>query len=163
MLTPPTVAQLATFTGHTEASFTGYATETLAQATFLFSIVTGLDEYPTDPEELQLAHYAILEMAYRIYLEQPNATVLASPYNSETIGSYSYSKGSSLTAQARSGSRTGLFWWDLAVAQLALGDQLGVNHGSIHLIEPAIVVAGEDRVLLGPLDVAAGAGDVPIG
>jgi hypothetical protein len=132
----PTLAWLAQFTGRPEASYTQFAEQALQQATLLFSMTTGVRDYPDDDDLKQLAVNAILEMADAIYLEQPNAQINASPFASETIGSYSYSRtaANASTIAARV-EPTGLFWWDLAVANLSTGDQLIVDSGSIRVID----------------------------
>jgi len=151
MLPAPTLAELALFTGRDESTFPAYATQALAQATLLFSIVTKLDEYPEDPDGRQLAINAILEMADRMQLEQPYAASKASPFQSETIGSYSYSKGSAFT-KAREGAATGLFWWDLALDELSLADRAQVSSSSVAAFEREITTASGDRTIVGPAD-----------
>ena len=155
MLTPPTVADLAEFTGRDPASFTAFADQALAQATLLFSITTGLDDYPTDPDEAQLAENAILEMADHIYLEQPYTASRAGPYTSETIGSYSYSKGSA-AAKATLGGPTGLLWWDLAVDRLTVTDptRAVVASSVIHVAGNGVLVGPNgERVIASPADL----------
>lgn len=132
MLAAPTVADLAQFTGRGNDSFSAFADQTLAQATLLFSLITHRTAYPDDPALAALAKNAIMEMASRMYLEQGYAETLASPFQSETIGSYSYSK--SLTAtKAQNGLMTGLLWWDLAIDELTqvLDGNHFINSGSI--------------------------------
>lgn len=130
MLPVPTIADLAQFTGRTVDSYSAFADQTLTQATLLFSIVTRLQEMPTEPDMAALAMNAILEMADRMYLEQGYAETIASPFQSETIGSYSYSK-SSTAVIARTGQTTGLFWWDLAVDELSVTGTSSVVSGSV--------------------------------
>jgi len=96
MLPVPTVAQLAGFTGRPESGYTSFADQALAQAALLFTIVTQRPTLPDDPDTVTLVRNAILEMADRIYLEQPYAAARVSPYQSETIGSYSYAKSSTV-------------------------------------------------------------------
>ncbi len=150
-LTAPTISDLATFTGRAEGSFTAFASQALIQAALLFSIVTKLDSYPDGDDQEQLARNAIMEMADRIYLEQPNATTYASPFSSETIGSYSYTKAS--TAQrAREGFDTGLFWWELAVDELAQIDRSLVTFGSVSALDRDLRVDADtgDKVVVSP-------------
>ncbi len=157
MLTAPSTADLAEFTGRDEDSFSAFAAQALAQATLLFSVVTKRSEYPDDADAAQLARYAILEMADRILLEQPYAAARATPYQSETIGSYSYAKGSA-AAKARDGERTGLLWWDLAIDELSLAERSIVASGSVNGgVERQSVYSvdlgdGEQRYLLGPAE-----------
>lgn len=152
MLPVPTIALLATFTGRGVDTYGPFAGSALAQATLLFGLRTRLTSMPTDPDQALLATYAILQMADRMYLEQPNAQVLASPYQSETIGSYSYSKGSAVS-KAQDGSLTGLYWWDLAMDQLANVLSAGVASGAITVLDSDIYDDGDGtRVIFGPAD-----------
>lgn len=131
MLAAPTSTDLAQFTGRPPATFGAYATEALAQATLMFRIVTKLTAYPDDPDLAQLAKYAIMELADRLLLEQPFAEILVRPYQSETIGSYTYSRATATVAKVQSGMKTGLFWWDLAVEELTVAGATLVGFGSI--------------------------------
>lgn len=117
MLVPLTVSDLADFAGTSEASYSAYVSQALAQATLLFEVATGLEEYPDNQSQRSLAQNAILEMADRLYTTQPYAAALASPFSSESIGSYSYSKASSAISK---GQITGVVWFDLAVQKLAV-------------------------------------------
>lgn len=152
MLPVPTTAELAVFSGRPEGSFSGFAAEALTQATLLFTIVTKLTDFPSEPDAEKLARYAILELADRLLLEQPNASILASPYQSETIGSYSYSK-SATAIKARTGQAIGLFWWDLAVDELRAAGASDVAYGAIR-VEYDELVRDEDGAyrLVGPAD-----------
>lgn len=155
MLTPPTRTDLATFTGRDVTTYTAFADQALAQATLLFATITRLDEYPADPQLAQLARNAIMEMADRIYLMQPYQGQLASPFVSESIGSYSYSK---LITQLKSNLPTGLFWWDLAIETLLGEARSLVGSGSVHALDrdPHILAHDEDMrdlVVFGPADI----------
>lgn len=131
MLAAPTTAELAVFTGRPSSSFTDFADQALAQATLMFQIVTKLTELPDDPDLLQLAKNAILEMADRLLLEQPYQAVKAKPFQTETIGSYSYSRVTQTATKVQNGLKTGLFWWDIAVDELSLPGSSTFGHGSI--------------------------------
>jgi hypothetical protein len=154
VLPVPTVADLAAFSDREEASLSGYASISLTQATLLFSIVTKLTEMPTDADQAMLATNAILEMAERIYLEKPYSASRASPYHSETIGSYSYSKGST-AALARLGQTTGLFWWDLAIDELSLPGTTDIDTSSIAVFERHDIYLDSegDRFVVGPSEL----------
>jgi hypothetical protein len=131
-LTPPTVADLANFTGRASNTFGDFASEALTQATLLFYLATDLEEYPTDINLANLAKYGILDMADSLYLSQPYKESTASPFQSETIGSYSYSR---LTRSVKKGNDTGVTWFDLAVSKLrAAGSGIGAS-GSIEGME----------------------------
>ncbi len=150
MLPVPTVAQLAAFTGRPQNTFGPFAAQALAQATLLFGINTTLTELPDAAEKAQLATNAILEMADRLYLEQPYAAEKARPYTSETTLDYSYSKGGT-AAKARDGQPTGLLWWDLAVQELATAGRLLTASGSIAAGIGAVYQAEDGNlIILGP-------------
>jgi hypothetical protein len=152
MLPVPTLSQLSTFTGRSTDTFGPFASSALAQATLLFTLRTRRTELPTDPDQAMLATYAILQMADRIYLEQPNAQTLASPYQSETIGSYSYSKGST-AAKAQDGISTGLYWWDLAMDLLTDPGSSSVMFGAVEVFGTEIIDDGQgNRFVPGPAD-----------
>jgi len=152
MLPVPTISELATFTGRGNDAYGTFANQALAQATLLFTVVTRLTEMPQDPDLALLAKYAILQMADRVYLEQPNAATAASPYQSETIGSYTYSKGS-VVAKAKEGVDTGLFWWDLALDQLTVASEATTGSGSIDVgLTHVVQTADGNLVVLTPAD-----------
>ncbi len=132
MLASPKVSDLAQFTGRSTNTFNNYAIEALAQATLLFYLASGLESYPTDETLKTLAENGILDMADKIYLSQPYREATASPYQSETIGSYSYSK--SLQA-VKKGDATGVMWFDLAVNKLKAGGTGIGSGGSIEGME----------------------------
>lgn len=131
-LAPPTVADLATFTGRASNTFGVFAPEALTQAALLFYFATGLEEYPEDFQLASLAKYGILDMADKIYLSQPYKQATTSPFQSETIGSYSYSK---LTKSVSKGDSTGVTWFDLAVNKLRAGGTGIGSSGSIEGME----------------------------
>jgi hypothetical protein len=95
-------------------------------------------------------------MADRIFLEQPHTAMAASPFQSETIGSYSYSK-SSTAGRATSGQKLGLLWWDLALDELALADASLAAGGSISAFErDSVFEDGEGNLhIVSPADEAA--------
>lgn len=132
MLVPPTITELATFTGRPGNSFDQYVVEALAQATLLFQLATDLDTYPTDPAMTKLAKNGIMDMADKIYLSQPYREASASPYQSETIGSYSYSKA---TNAVKKGDATGVLWFDMAVNKLKASGSGIMSSGSISGME----------------------------
>lgn len=147
MLVPPTVADLATFTGRSSNNFNIYAGEALAQATLLFYLATGIEGYPDDTSLYQLAKNGILDMADKIYLSQPYREASASPYQSETIGSYSYSRS---VAAVKKGDATGVMWFDLAVGKLKSANSGIGSSGSIQGMEwdgIATDASGRNRVI----------------
>lgn len=152
MLPVPTTTQLADFTGRPVSTFGGFVSQALMQATLLFTVVTKLTDLPADPDMAMLAQFAIMELADRMVLEQPHAVILANPYQSETIGNYTYSK-SSTAIKARTGQTTGLFWWDLALDELRMPGASDVAFGGIGVDNDELAVADDGRLLLtGPQD-----------
>lgn len=138
-LSAPSLNALADFTGTDEDTFGEFAETALAQATILLELATGLTEYPeAGTVEWDLANNGILEMANALYLGQPFQNVRATPFQSETIGSYSYSKAS---GQVAAGLPTGLVWFDMAAQRLG-GDGYSV-------IDPVSVSVFEnDNILI---------------
>ncbi len=153
MLPVPTKAELATFTGRPEMSLGEFAEQALLQATLMFSIVTKLDEYPAEPDKELLATYAIMEVADRILLEQPYAVTRSGPFQTETIGSYSYSKLTPTAKAAQTGLKTGLFWWDTAIDELSQAGTSEHSHGSVKVCEESILYTEDGPLIVNP-DIA---------
>lgn len=131
----PTVEQLSDFSGRPLYSFSPFAVQALTQATLYMSIVTELTDIPVDVLEQQLMTNGILDFGLVVYLEQPHQAVKANPFQSQTVGSTSYSKPvlymrGNAQANALRGEQTGIMWFDLAVQQLALRTQRGGVYGS---------------------------------
>jgi hypothetical protein len=175
MFPVPTLGQLATWSGRAESSYTGYADSALLQATLIFTTVTELTADSWDglsPDDQLLATNGIMAYADYIYLRQPYQQILASPMESETVGSYTYSKPFPVEArnvQAMELSlglqATGIVLWDLAVQMLSLRTRAaGIFYGQIRVfdrIEPradAVLMVRKDdatgqQMLLGPADM----------
>ncbi len=162
------VNELSTFSGRPVASYPpSYPDQAIRQSVLIFKIATGLtDDLFPQPGTWQydLAVMAILSEADDIILEQPFQAVRASPFNSESIGSYSYSKvgGKSLAravSTIASDGKTGNIWFDLAVEQLGIV----INavdmpaYGGIEIFEHnEMMVRGNNphnMRLLGPSDI----------
>lgn len=127
---------LADFTGRPAASFpeSFITNSAIPQAVLLFKIGTCIvDPAQLPPEDQQLVDFAIISMADAIFLDSQYATVKAAPFNSETIGSYSYSKA---VKAIQVGMDTGVMWFDLAVASLSVCDDAGTFlQGGIEVFE----------------------------
>jgi hypothetical protein len=170
----PSLGQLAVWSGRAESSYTGYADSALLQATLIFTQVTelGADDWPgLSADDQLLATNGILSYADYIYLRQPYQQILASPMESETVGSYTYSKPFPVEArnvQAMELSlglmATGIVLWDLAVQMLSRRRRTaGVFYGQIEVFEhieerSSTVLLRTDektgqKVLLGPADM----------
>lgn len=149
MLAAPTVTEMAAFTGRPEAMLGDFAPQAILQATLMFSQLTELSEYPDDPDLTQLAKFAILEMADRILLEQPYAETRSGPFQTETIGSYSYSKITATSKSPTAGSRTsGLFWWETALDLLAAKGISGLAHGSVRIDNDDVVYTTDGPMVI---------------
>jgi len=150
-ITPPSLEQLAVFSGREEESYTDFADQALIQATVLFQIASCLDTLPSNTAsvEYDVCVNGILDMADRLYLGRQYATAKASPFSSETIGSYSYSKMSSQVSQ---GLPTGVGWFDLAIQNYGVCDSgVTVSHSATTLFEDyGISEVDGRRVFLGP-------------
>ncbi len=155
MLPVPTTVELAEFTGRPEAALGDFAVQALRQATLMFSILTKLTDYPDDPDLTQLAKYAIMEMADRLLLEQPYAETRSGPFQTETIGSYSYSKITQTSKLASAGLRTGLFFWDTAIDELMEKGASGLSHGSIAVDNEEIVYFEDGPALVNRAEAEA--------
>lgn len=141
----------------TEYTNVAFASKSIARAILLFKVGTCLgDVFPDDPVMAELATEGILALAEAMYLAQPFQKTLANPFQSETIGSYSYSK---VSGAVLSGVPTGIVLFDLALSKLSvchLTDGIP-NGGGIEAFEHDGVF--EDGVLpgntqlLGPKDI----------
>lgn len=115
------VDQVASFSGRAAETYNeDYMETALDQATLLFKLGTCLTEFPDDPDQAKLAQYAIIAMADTIVLQQKYQEQAASPFSSESLGSYSYSKQA--TEKILAGDPTGVLWFDLAVSRLGVCD-----------------------------------------
>lgn len=161
VLAVPSVSELATFTGRLPASFGAFTGQALEQATLMFSIVTKLSAYPVDADLRQLAKNAIMELADRLLLEQPYQSVKAGPFQSETIGSYSYSRSTQTAVTAAAGIKTGLFWWDLAIDELTVAGQSVLAHGSVKSSIDGLYRAADGDVFVASAADEAGASSPP--
>lgn len=129
-----TVADLAVFSGRPLQSYTPYADQALIQAIVIFMLVTQVDAWPTDPLSQQIATLGILQYADVLVLEQPFQQVTHNPFQSQTIGSTSYSKPTmymrgNAAANALKGETTGIPFFDYAVQKLALRTEFGGIYG----------------------------------
>lgn len=155
--TLPSTEQLEQFSGqdiaalYQDQSFVGVAIQLAADRLFL---CTGLAGWPTSGFEQRLLTNGILEMAQHLYLAQPFKNVLASPFSSEKIGNYSYTKISQALAK---GEATGLDWFDQAVQyfQDVAGSSAtrGMEEDSIWVTVGDAETELMSRQLLGPSDL----------
>lgn len=87
----------------------------LQQATDLMYIGTGLSEDPVDEADLRIMTSGILEMSYALLSGSEDREARYSPFTSERIGSYSYSKAAQAVMAAEN---TGVPLFDIAVRHL---------------------------------------------
>lgn len=167
----PTPGELAAFTGRPLASYTSYVNSALLQATMMFTILAelGADDFGgLQPDFQQLANMGVMAMADHLYLRWPYQQVIANPLQSETIGSYEYSKplqeiARNAQAIEVTAEKTGVDMFDLAVRRLAKRVAMGgVAFGQITGFErrsrdDLAYVKWDPRecrmVLVGPADV----------
>jgi hypothetical protein len=137
MLTPPTAADLGQFRGvlFGDSEDTSGAEYVLQQATDAFMLMTMLSDTPTDEFELRVYTYAICDLALWLTSHAEHLDEINSPFSSERIGSYSYSK---LVAQARKGEDTGIYWLDLALSYFRAnsGWGSGISISSENVMQP---------------------------
>jgi hypothetical protein len=95
-------------------------------ATDIMSLATGVTEdLPADTPLGRLFRIAILDLAWYIGTSLEERDAMFSPFSSERIGSYSYSKAMSA---ARTGASLGVPFFDMVVALIAdssVGDEAG--------------------------------------
>jgi hypothetical protein len=85
------------------------------QAADLFYVAAGITDDPTDEYALRILKWGLMDMAYKILITRENQAEIYSPYSSETIGSYTYSK---MLSAIQAGLRTGVEWFDIALSLL---------------------------------------------
>lgn len=145
----PQISDLVFFSGQPETAYTAYADAALAQAAIMFTFRTEI----TDPSQFSgydnisaadaqsLATTGICAMADYLYLRQPYRSVIASPMQNESIGSYNYSKpiaemARNAAALEVTGEATGVVMFDLAVQMLSKRTLAGgITSGSLSLFE----------------------------
>jgi len=149
---------LSRFSGRPTAAYgnAGALRTAITQATLLFKIATCRSDFPDNEQDAELATMAIAAYADHIYLRLPFAKAEASPFSSESLGSYSYSKSASAAAK---GDKTGIMWFDLAVDRLSQCDiSDGVpTHGGVEIFEhdAPMVRSGESGLrMLSPQDLS---------
>lgn len=156
---PPTLDDLKAFSGVEIASLyidVNFCDVILQQASDLFFLACEVEHEPNAKFEQRLKKNAILEMAQALYLIQPFKNVLASPFASERIGNYSYSK---LKDSLADGVPIGLSWFDEAVMYF-VQDIVPENTSTRGMEDDNIWVTPGDeeteevsRQLLGPMDL----------
>ncbi len=129
-LTLPTPDDLITFWGD-EADVDEERAQMLIQLSAdLFYLATGLTDDPKNPQLARLVKYAILDMAVYTYVTRDEISASYSPYQSERIGSYSYSKQyTKMAKSAAINEPTGVPVFDRVVAEIL--DELAYGGGTV--------------------------------
>ena len=92
----------------------------------LLWLATKIDDDPADSRLAQLVKYAICDMAAYLYVSRDSLDEAYSPFNSERIGSYSYSKTyTRLNKAIAFNEPTGVPFFDRVVAELLDEDAYG--------------------------------------
>jgi hypothetical protein len=116
VLTPPDTSELQFHMRQSQA-FTGqealYAEDSLQRATDLMEVAIDVPEDPEDELAYRIMTTGILSMAHAIYVVSgEDSTALYAPFQSERLGSYSYSK---LAQSVSDRAATGIPGFDQAV------------------------------------------------
>lgn len=164
-LTVPVLDDLAAFSGSVIAAQyytdTAYVATALQQACDLLSLVTDIEADPPEtPVEIwRMTRNAILEMAEAIVIRQPYRAVVLNPFQSETIGTYTYAKLAKVATGQQGWGH--MRWWDQAVDYWDLQD-VYVESTSTHVFEddnvwlrghdPGVAGSGR-RLVMGPVDI----------
>lgn len=159
MLAAPDLAAFAEFLTVPVGTLGAADTQALKQSAFLLQILSGCADYPTEEPCKTMFDNAIMDMANWMKNTLPFVAAASSPFQSETIGSYSYSKNfrSVLLSGLKGGDpTTGVMWFDLAVSECGCGteeDSL-VGSSAITVFEHDGVYVAENgrRWVLGPED-----------
>lgn len=134
--------------------------QALAQAALLYSVLAGVTVTPTQQPCADLYRNAVLDMARWLSLSQQWVAKAATPFASETIGSYSYTRNLRNTLlQGMNGKpETGVFWFDLAVGQCQAAGRSRVSSDAITVFEHDSVYRGPDgrRWVRSSAETAAG-------
>jgi hypothetical protein len=97
--------------------------EALQRAADLFTIATGVSETPVEVVEARMVQTAILDMAWYLQTAHEDREAEFSPFSSERIGSYSYSKMQKAAQEQKS---TGVAAFDAAVAYFTEQNRLAI-------------------------------------
>jgi hypothetical protein len=161
----PTLEEYAAYLSVDPATLGAKDTQALTQSAFLLGFLTGCGEKPSADPCKTLFENGIFNMAQYMAATQQYVAVVASPFQSETIGSYSYSKGfRNALLQGLAGgprSQTGVFWFDLAVSECGCGEEISlVSSDAITVFEHENVRTDSEgrRWVLGPADAGGAAG-----
>jgi hypothetical protein len=158
-----TVSDLSEFSGREESSYTltSYVTQAVLQAKVLFAWATSRtdrdSDWPDDADQAELALLGLTALADAIYLNQAYSRAMVTPFQSETIGSYSYTVSAKrVMSLLVTGEPTGVDLFDLAVSQLSLSSDLTTD--SLQVMTNELHGARQDDgtfKIFGPGDIDA--------
>ena len=94
-----------------------WAADVLQQATDMMAMAAPLTDDPTDELTLRVVTLGILAMSYALWVRTGDREAMYAPFQSERIGSYSYSKAQ-IAQAAASGLPTGIAEFDIAVQRV---------------------------------------------
>lgn len=142
-LAPLNKAVVLEFAGVT--SLESYIDTAIEQATILLETFTCRSEFPeVGTLDYDLMVNAIADMSLALYYSHFFKETKYNPYQSETIGSYSYSKVSSLLNQ---GLPTNVGWFDQAIQKLNIcGDEVN----AVGVYSDAVTVFENDGLYVTP-------------
>lgn len=146
MLVPPTFEEYEESVLGAEVPEQSIVEYVLMQATDLMWLATGLQEYPEDERLNRIVHSGILEMARYLLVQDDSFDKSNGGLDSETIGSYSYSRSSKAKVSIQNGFPLGLFWFDLA-ASLFPGLDLGVTDQTVKISSEDVFGTGVNNFL----------------
>ena len=131
-LTLPTVDDLVSFWGDAAEDVDEDRAQLLLElAASLLWTATGLDADPEDSRLALLVKYAILDMAVYLFITRDSINESYGPFQSERIGSYSYSKAyTQAVRNASSGTPTGVLFFD-KLLEFLLNDALYGGCGAL--------------------------------
>ena len=145
MLPLPDTEELDEFSHDETAQFSDDQKElALQQAGDLLFIATEYDETPDDLRLIRIIKYGLMDMAWSLLVQTENKSEIFSPFSSERIGSYSYSKALSRIAN---GQDSGVAWFDRLLGYL----------GTLGLVATSAISWGSaESVFTQPYDEALG-------
>lgn len=109
-MTPPTIPEYEQFTNEeTAPSDAGYLTFMLQASADAFWAFTGWSNYPSDERMARITRYALMDLTSWLIAQNEHRDEVNSPFTSERIGSYSYSK----MQRASQSQDSGIYWLDL--------------------------------------------------
>lgn len=93
-----------------------WAEESLQAAADLMELASDVHEDPTEDLDLRVVTRGILSMAFALWIRGDDSEASYSPFSSERIGNYSYTKATNLISNRES---TGVAAFDTAVSLLS--------------------------------------------